>query len=415
MKLLSSAIPVLLKAKVKTRLLHTLHAKPEITSRVATRIIREGVPRYLGWSYDAEKEQTLRYIDSLRVGDYAYKFARSSPQATLYGSIYASMLLGIFGELEAASAHFKNRWLEYLDSFQDPTDGYFRDPALAGPEFEGALSWGDGWGIRHLAGHILIAYARLGRPPRHAFRFLEPYYEHGHLRDWLARFDFSHDVWSQSNYIMNVYTLLQYARDFMGARPADAAIKAISQWLISKQRNDTGMWHDYVAQDYPQLGDAIRGAYHFYPLFAYEGQAIPEAEAVIETILRSQNSWGGFNPEEMPSGACEDIDAIEPLIRATLQSGHKREEVDLALRRAMVWILSCKTSDGGFEFIPEHGQSYGGHPLSTSQPGEANLFATWFRSLCLAYVVDYLSAPNAYTLGTYPGYEIALPRPRSAQ
>jgi len=408
MKLLSPLSPIVLKAKIKAHLLGRLHAKPEITARIATRVVREGVPRYLGWTYGTEKDATLRYLESLRVGDYAYKFASSSANPTLYGSCYACMLLGMYGELREISELHRQGWLAYFDAHQDATDGLFRDPALAGPSFEGQAGWGDGWGARHLAAHLIIGYARLGRAPQHPFRFLDPYYDPSHLADWLARFDFSANVWSQSNHIMNVYTLLQYARDHMGESRAAPAIASITQWLLARQRSDTGMWHDYTISGYPEIGDAIRGAYHFYPLFTYDRQPIRYAEAVIDTILRSQNSWGGFNPEECASGACEDIDAIDPLIRASRQTAYRRTDVETALRRSMVWILACRNRNGGYESIPENECPYGDHPLTTSPPGEGNLFATWFRTLCLAYIVDFIGMPHDFQLGIYPGYEITL-------
>lgn len=408
MKLLSSTSTSALKAKVKTQLLRRLHAKPEITSRIATRIVKEGVPRFLGWTYEAERSTTLRYLETLRVGDYGYKFATSSATSTLYGSCYACMLLGMYGELLEISESRRQGWLAYFDAHQDSTDGLFRDPGLAGAAFEGQAGWGDGWGARHLAAHIVIAYARLGRAPRYPFRFLEPYYDQAHLTDWLDRFDFSANVWSQSNYIMNIYTLLQYARDYMGDDRAAPAIASISNWLLTTQRSDTGMWHDYSISGYPEIGDAIRGAYHFYPLFVYERQPLRHAEAVVDAILRSQNSWGGFNPEEFASGACEDIDAIEPLIRTCHQTGFRRADVETSLRRSMVWILACRNPNGGYESLPENECPYGDHPLTTSRPGESNLFATWFRTLCLAYIVDFLSMPHRFQLGVYPGYEINL-------
>jgi hypothetical protein len=410
MRSISSFIPAFLKSKLKSRLLTSLHAKPEIVSRIATRVIRDGMPRYLKWNFDDEKKSAIRYIETLRVNDFAYRFAHSSYEPSLYGSIYACLLFGMYGELQRTPLAVRNGWLDYLDGYQDPVDGFFRDPLLAGPAFDGSPAWGDGWGIRHLAAHVLIAYARLGRPPRYPFKFLEQYYDQGALTQWLNRFHFKNDVWSQSNYIMNVYSLLQYARDYMDEKRASFPIDFIRQWLLSNQRQDTGMWHDYQLRGYPEIGDAIRGAYHFYPLLIYERHEIPHPEPLIDTILRSQNSWGGFNPEETPSGACEDIDAIEPLIRASLQTSHRKAEIQTALNRAMLWILSCRNSTGGFESIPDHGFSYGGHPLTTSEPGEPNLFATWFRTLSLAYIVDYLSIPNDFSLGAYPGYEIMLRR-----
>lgn len=408
MELHSRLIPASLKARLKPRLLAALHAEPAITSRIATRIVREGVPRFLRWSYEVEKANTLCYLADLQVGTYTYKFARSSRQPTLYASSYACMLLGMYGELKETSDAFRAGWLDYLDSFQDAGDGFFRDPLLAGAAYEGTADWGDGWGKRHLTAQLIISYARLGRRPKYPFRFLEPYYKPSHLDQWLGNFDFSRDVWSQSNYIMNVYTLLQYARDYMGETRAKAALQAIGRWLLAKQRADTGMWHDYPVRGYPEIGDAIRGAYHFYPLFTYEGERIPHPEAVIDTILRSQNTWGGFNPDQSPSGACEDIDAIEPLTRASAQSGHRLVEVDESLRRAMIWILSCHNCDGGYESLPDHSCSYGSHELTTSRPDESNLFATWFRTLCLAYLVQCIGVPNSFSLGFFPGYEMKL-------
>lgn len=410
MEAYSRLIPAPLKQKLKPRLMAALHAAPEINARIATRVVRDGVPRYLRWSFASERENTLRYLESVRVGTYGYQFAASARSPTLYGSVYACMLLGMYGELDDADRSFKDMWLAYLDRYQDEADGYFRDPSLAGPAFNGTPAWGDGWGIRHLAAHVVIAYARLGRAPAHRFRFLEPYYDAKHLERWLDSFDFTGNVWSQSNYVMNVYTLLQYARDFMAEHRAARPLLAIEDWLLSTQRPDTGMWHDYAVLGYPELGDAIRGAYHFYPLLSYEERPIPRPEAVIDTILRAQNSWGGFNPEQQPSGACEDIDAIDPLIRTALQTEHRRRDVEEALRRAMLWILSCRHPEGGYESVPEHGWSYGGHPLTSSRPREANLFATWFRTLCLAYVVDYLGLTHSFRLGNYPGYEIRLAR-----
>ena len=404
-----------LKSRLKSLILAKLHAKPELVSRFSTRVLREGVPRYVNWAYEVERIKTLEYIESVRVGDYDYRFSRTAPAPTLYGSCYAFMLEAMFGGRGRESNSRQHAWLDYFDAHQDEQDGLFRDAALAGAAYEGKTGWGDGWGARHLTAHIVICYARLGRAPRFPLRILEPYYDPTYLSNWLAGFRFSSNVWSQSNSIMNVYTLLQFARDYMGQGRAVPAVESIRNWLLTTQRGDTGMWHEYAIYGYPEIGDAIRGAYHFYPIFVYDGQPIQYAEAVVDSVLRSQNSWGGFSPDECASGACEDIDAIEPLIRACVQTGYRRTEVETSLRRAMVWILACRNSDGGYESIPENECPYGGHPLTTSAVGEGNLFATWFRTLCLAYVVEFLGIQNDFELGVFPGYEIALNHGRASQ
>ena len=181
----------------------------------------------------------------------------------------------------------------------------------------------------------------------------------------------------------------------------------IQNWLLAKQSLETGLWHENPVDEYPELGDAVRAAYHFFPLFTYDGIAVPNLEKVIRVILSSQNRWGGFNPEDDPSGACEDIDAIEPLVRFSNQV-RDDESIEASIRKAMIWTLTCRGEHGGYESIPEHGCEYGEHPLTTSQPGEANLFATWFRTLAIAYMVKGLGFPNDYRLVSAPGYEQQL-------
>lgn len=397
-----------MKQRIKTKLLNRLSAEPEIISRVATRVLQRGVPNYLKWDYQTERLRVLRYLEQRRVGEFAYTFSASSTKPTLYASIYACMLMGLHGALRSLPEQAKTGWLAYFDHFQCESDGLFRDSVVAGEEFESAGAWGDGWGIRHLAGHIIIAYARLGGAPRFAFKFLEPYYDESYVSAWLGKFDLSKNVWSGSNYLMNLYTLLQFARDYLHEPRAAKPVEQIWQWLMACQRADTGMWHTYEITGYPLLGDAIRGAYHFYPLGLYDRKPIPYREQVIDWILKSQNSWGGFEAEKRPSGACEDIDALDPLIRFVSQTGHQRAEADLAIQRAMVWLLANRHADGGYESLMENGCHYGNHAETSSKPCESNLFATWFRTLNLAYVSQYLKMENGFDVGRFPGYEIAI-------
>ncbi len=408
MNFINQLLPSQQKQKFKARVLNSLSAEPEIVARMATRVIKVGVSNYLNWNYREEKQRILAYLEQRRTTEFEFRFSASSTMPTLYASIYACMLLGLLGELDYLSLNDKRRWLDYFDQMQSESDGYFRDPVLAGNDYEIGGMWGDGWGIRHLAGHIIIAYGRLGGQPRYPFKFLSPFYDDTYLEAWLGKFRFTANVWSASNYIMNLYSLLQYARDFMGEQRAAKPVDRIAGWMTTLQSPETGMWHNYSIQGYPELGDAIRGAYHFYPLFTYEQRPVAYREKVIDQIIKSQNSWGGFETEKRPSGACEDIDALEPLIRFVSQTGYRRSEADLAIKRAFVWLLAHRHADGGYESLMENGCHYGGHPQTESHPRQSNLFATWFRTLTLAYVTRFLNMENGYDISRFPGYEIAL-------
>lgn len=395
-----------LKARIKSRLLDRLHAREEISLRLANRVLREGIPRRLTWSYGDHAAGVARYMSACHRGGFDYAFATALQTPVLYGSIYAFMLTSMLDGFEDAAQI--EAWIDHFDGFQSE-DGLFRDPALAGDAFEHRGGWGEGWGTRHLTAQIVIPYARAGRVPLRPFRFLEPFYDGAALDRWLEGFHFRDRLWSQSNYIMNLYSQLQFARDHMDEPRAGVAVDRIADWLRHRQNPETGMWHEAPLKTRAEMNDAIRGAYHYYPLFEYDRAPLPFQERTIDAILPTQNAWGAFAEEDRPAGACEDIDALDPLLRFARRTGHRADEVRLAAERAFIWLLACRHDDGGSASLPENGCPYGGHPLTTSAPGQSNLFATWFRTLTVAYVTQYLELPQGFILGRYPGYEIPLP------
>lgn len=399
-----------IKDKVKHMLLQRLHCVDAQKFDIANALSVEGTKNFFGLDFFRLKSEILKYVSVQEVAPFAYKYSSSRTSPCLYGSIYAVMIKGLFGELDCHSDSYKKEWAEYLNSFQNPEDGLYYDPVLVGDTYDHKGDWNEGWGKHHLMGHIIIALARLGYTPKYPLKYLDSYYDVGHLTKWMNGFDFSNEVWSTSNYFMNLYTVLEYARDYMGESRAQRSIEIMIRWLLEKQNNDTGMWHDGEISRLDRLGklNVVRAAYHFYPLFVYEEISIPYAEKIIETILPLQNSWGGWTVEFGNSGACEDIDAIEPMIRCAYACPEKRPEIEMAIRKSMVWQLACRNCDGGFSFYLRAQQEYGGHPATTSLRDESSMFATWFRTLCLAYEMKFLEIPNDFNLGKYPGYEIAL-------
>jgi asparagine N-glycosylation enzyme membrane subunit Stt3 len=208
---------------------------------------------------------------------------------------------------------------------------------------------------------------------------------------------------------MNAYTILQYNRDYFNDTKAGIAVDKIKQWLLVKQNKITGLWNVNELKSKVEVEEAIRAAYHLYPIFTYDGENPFESKNAIDIILSAQNKWGGFTVDDVVAGACEDIDAIDPLIRFSLSNHmYERDRVELSLRKSMIWVLSNFNRDGGATFYIENEHHYGNHPLTSSGYNESNLFATWFRTLSLAYICDYLNIENNFQLGKFPGYEIKL-------
>lgn len=397
-----------MKDKIKDILLQKLHAVEKQTYDVTEAIVTRGISGFVALNYDNLQKEVMEYVKSMEITPFTYKYAASCDKPCLYASIYAVMLEGLFNVLKNRDKYDLKAWGEYLNSFQHEEDGLYYDPALEGPAYNHIGSWNEGWGKYHLMGHIIIALARLGETPKYPLTYLEKFYNTSNLINWMESFDFSGNVWTVSNYFMNLYTVLEYARDFMGENRAVTAVDTIAEWLLKKQNPATGMWHDrnQDTQTLQEKFNIVRAAYHFYPLFEYENIDVPFQKEIVEFILPLQNSWGGWTFNHGNAGACEDIDAIEPLLRFATSAPDKATEIKEAVTRSIIWQLSSRNADKGFSFYVRSSQEYGGHPLTSSLRDESSMFATWFRTLCLAYEMRYLNIPNKFNIGRFPGYEI---------
>lgn len=403
-------IQLMMKQKIKKLISTKLHLVDQQPYDILDAVVSRGIKGYIEFDYETFKRDILDYLSEMKVSGYAYKYSGSREKPCIYASIYAVMTEGLLGVLEQRTPGDLRRWGDYINSFQNPKDGLYYDPALECPAFEHIGNWNEGWGKHHLMGHIIIVLARLGQKPKHPLTYLEKYYDKEYLTEWMNKFDFSIDAWTASNYFMNLYTVLEYARDYMGEKRASEAIEVMTQWLLQQQKPTTGMWHEKPIEELTRSEklNIVRAAYHFYPLFEYEKIEIPYKEKIVGIILQLQNRWGGWTDEGGNSGACEDIDAIDPLLRYAHAVPGKSDEISNAIKRSLIWQFASRNSDKGFSFYVRGTQNYGGHELTTSLRDESSMFATWFRILCIAYEMQYLKIPNDFHIGIYPGYEIRI-------
>lgn len=399
-----------MKQKIKKILREKLHFVDKQPYEILEAVVAKGIDGYLAFDYTKFREEIVEYMSKMQVAPYEYKYAGSRNAPCLYASIYAVMLEGLLGILKNRSKEDLKGWADYFNSFQNSEDGIFYDPALEGPSYEHIGCWNEGWGKHHLMGHIIIAFARLGYTPKYRLKYLEKFYDTEYLLNWVNQFDFSKGVWTSSNYFMNLYSVMEYARDYMLEKQADASIKLMAEWLLEKQNSETGMWHTKPFDSLSQVEklNVVRGAYHFYPLFEYENIEVPFADRIVESILPLQNRWGGWTIETGNSGACEDIDAIDPLLRYAKEVPTRSKEIKATIKKSIIWQMACRNDDKGFSFYVRGQQDYGNHPLTTSLRDESSMFATWFRILCLSYEMQYLQIPNEFEVGKYPGYEIKI-------
>lgn len=363
----------------------------------------KGVSASLSYNFLKDKERTLDYVSSNKVGDHIaeYRYCHSSSKPHIYASCYACMIRSLYGGLDTLSQDEKQAWVSYFDSFQSPKDGLFYDPALTNQIY----ATEDWWGARHLALHLIIAYSALGSRPRYDFSFLEPFYDPEYVVKWLISRDWRERVAYTGNEIMNYGCLLQYSRDFFQNKEAGVGLQAMMDWLEDTICPETGMWGRLPTDNPHHTSQVVQSAYHIYPLFFYDQRDIPFKEKAVDLLLSTQNALGGFGVT-LNSSACEDIDSIDPLIRFSCATDYRRDDIDLALKRAFPWVLTNMNSDGGFVFRRNEAFCYG-HEEMYSGYNDSSMFATWFRTLCLAYLRSYFEIGD-FNVQRVPGYEIKM-------
>jgi hypothetical protein len=364
---------------------------------------------------DTMPQLVMDFVATQRLADCgpgAYRYSMAVSVPTLYSSTYAAMARSLLGELDTVPARERDEWIGYLNRHQDE-DGLYRDPVIFG---QGWYAADPLWcGRAHLTCHVISALTCLGGTAPRPFRWLEPWRDADRLRQWLAARDWGERVGWTGNEVMNVGTLLQYARDVHGDAQAGRCVEALLDWLATHHLNPaSGVWGNLDLADPRWRSHAVQAAYHWWPLFFYDGRPIPFIERAIDTVLATQNSAGGFgwgvhNPAApLVSSACEDIDSIDPLCRMLQQTDYRRADIVAALERATDWVLSNQMPDGGFVFLRDRPFEYG-HPQLRGEAGAGAMFPTWFRLLSLALLGRALPAGPLgripWRFGRCPGYQ----------
>jgi hypothetical protein len=295
----------------------------------------------------------------------------------------------LIGDLETLSSSERADWIIYLQAHQEE-DGLFRDPVI----------YDQGWykddplwcGRPHLTCHVIAALACLGSVAEKPLRWLKLWRNTDNLVGWLEARDWGEQVAWTGNEIMNVGVLLQYARDFHNDTRAERAVSVLLDWLATHHVNPaTGVWGAVDTNDPIWRSHAVQAAYHWWPLFFYDGVEPPHLKRAIDTVLATQNPSGGFgcgvhNPAEpFMSSACEDIDSIDPLCRMLQLTNYRNDEIRDALNKAAEWVLTNQMPDGGFVFMRNQPFEYG-HPEMRSEANQGAMFPTWFRLLSLALI-----------------------------
>jgi len=361
--------------------------------------VNNAVPRANNFNFNLFSNEIISFVESMKVSEsYSYRYAPSVSQPNIYNSIYACLLFFLLDKNNIFSKEELYSWGKHINSFQRE-DGFYIDKNIeAGHYYD--IDW---WGARHLSPHVIIALNYIGMKPKYEFNYIKKYYDKKELKNYLNSLDFDNIIGTDpDNALMNLGVLLQYQRDFFGDIKAGETLGILFDELEKRINPRWGSWLYGSDDDMHYLSRTQQFAYHLYPLWLYDKRPIQHINKLIDLTLKTQTVLGGFGAR-LNSSACEDIDAIFLLIKLSELTPYRKDDVNLSLAKYFPWVLSNQNSDGGFVFNRNEPFTYG-HTFMSSKKNESHLFATWFRTLSIAYLTKYLGLKNNFNIGRCPGY-----------
>lgn len=363
--------------------------------------------------YDESIMQTANWIAGQWVDSKA-RFA-SCEDPELLSTCFGVLAQETVGTLERSSNQRPQEIAEYILRSQDEYSGLFAPTEIKSED----LLWPLVCDIRYVKYQVtyfaLSALTALGKRPLHALRFAERFLDRDYALGWVEAGPW-HDPWNHSNRIMFLLRYLLHIAIHEDRVEAYQVYDAVLGELLRQQNPETGLWHGSANSD---IQTAVYAAYHFFPFIFWRGILPPYAERIIDSTLSIQHADGLFAPQ-IGGGACEDLDAIDMLVKFSLVTDHRAKEVKRALFRAFDRILQLQKSDGGFpnyllQPLPPHdGKSfkrrigemigldvilgrpykrvemsyYSGWKRIKATRGDADMWAAWFRPLSLNLIVS---------------------------
>ena len=338
------------------------------------------------------RERAISYVAGLRLRDGPYgrfRYCSRSAEPILYASVFAALFVSLVRMKDELSTTERDEWLGYIASHQC-ADDLFRNPLVDNDIAETA----DWWGWRHLTLLSLMALHALDGPPAKPLRFLECVDTPAKARGWLSEQNWTSRSDFTSNAVQNYVATMQYARDALAETSLQDAIDAMLDGVAERCDTRTGLWGSGFGSSRADLSRGVQTGCHLWLLFWYEGRDIPHFREAFASIRRLQGRLGGFPPAALAlSSACQDIDALDPIVRIALRHPELPPPARHAVRRGLRWVLANFGSDGGAVFQKNHEFVYG-HERMRTGVNESSIFATWFRMLSVAVCLELLEEPT---------------------
>ncbi len=368
--------------------------------------------------YESAIQHAADWIESHWVGSEA-RYGQGA-ETTLLATSFAVLASETLGTLSNWNRQRVTDVASGILEYQDEETGLFGSWLVRDADLLAKPICDRKYVINQITYFCLSALSALGFKPRHRLTFALSLLNNDKLRKHINDGPW-HDIWNQSNRLMFVLRNLIHLMDEPElTATAHSTFDTVLAEIEERQDAETGLWFGAGVRNH-RLG--VYAAYHFVPFFLWRGRPLMRVDEMIDSVLGIQSPEGLF-ADSIGGGACEDLDAIDLLVKLSYLSDHRSEDVRLSLRRAYDRILQLQCENGGFPNYlrhvsvpswkrrlarrlglsrlvelwrptPQDLSNYSGWTAVSVRRGEPDMWGTWFRALALNLIVE-----NIPELGT---------------
>jgi hypothetical protein len=340
-------------------------------------------------------DEVLTWLESVRFPRDGWgRWKYHSAMTRNFGLQACGIAVGLLHELDAlrrVEHRQRQEAVSFLQSCQDPSDGYFKDPLVTEADrVPNAIhSWEHIW--NQVTGGVVHALDLLGATPLHRLptrRFAD--LSADPEGRWVLELDWRNPwlVGEQWDRAIEAYAVS------LGPPPlrADAAIEqALTVYEREVLDGATGMPN---ARGCADLAVAMCGLFKTAHAYLALGRPVPHATAAIDSVLGLQRETGEFG---LRGNMCMNWDAawLLLILDRQLQGSHRHGDILTAGRRLAGRLMEhYRKSDGGFAFCGTHCWTvHNSVRLGPAAP-VSDMSGTSMAVRCLSYLDEWERTPS---------------------
>jgi len=280
------------------------------------------------------KDKIISFILSLYKGNGSFYFSPQNKTCNLYTTCFAVLTLSLINSLKNFKE--KEKVVNFIKNHQEKTTGFFVDKKII---INPKSKFNEEYIKLQLTDFAQIALSELGEKPKYKYRFLNKYKNKDYLVKWFRGLDWK-NPWFTSNLIMFILNDFIYEDEKKNKK----YIETIMKLLDEAQNSKSGYWG---LEEKSSLHNQMAGAYHFLIFYTYLHKKSKYINKIINSTLAIQDYDGLFNYAG-GGGACDDLDAVDILCRATFYSKYKKRKIQEALMKSYSALWCTQNEDGGF-------------------------------------------------------------------